>query len=426
MNERIIINPNSPVTCPDCSQEFPLLQGISQQLIERFEDEYEAQLGKERDEIEAKASEKAEKRLARKFEEQLADLTEQLAESKAESEKSIGKLSKVREEATAKAKQEFSGELDLLRQEIGEKEIKLEEFRKTEFLLRKEKMELEDQKNEFKLSMQRQLEEQKSALRTEISQEYQMVEAELRKKIDDAHKANEDLKRKLEQGSQQLQGEVLELKLEDMLTQTYALDQVVAVAKGVRGADVVQTVMLRSGTVAGKIIWETKRAENWSNKWIPKLKDDQQNTAGEIAVLVSTVFPADVNEPFIQYEGVWLVRPEFARPLADALRAILIEAARQKSVSSGKNEKIEALYDYICSPQFAQKVRAVMDAYTNMRKDLDSEKAAMQRLWKKREGQLERIASNVLGICGELQGLSTSNLPHLEDIAPLEFDTEES
>ncbi len=146
----------------------------------------------------------------------------------------------------------------------------MKEFREAELLLRKEKKEVEEQKKEFELSIQRQLDEQKSALRTEISHEYQMREAEFRKKIDDAHKANEDLKRKLEQGSQQLQGEVLELELEDMLTHAYPLDQVEAVAKGVRGADVVHTVILRSGTVAGKIIWETKRAENWSNKMDPQ------------------------------------------------------------------------------------------------------------------------------------------------------------
>jgi hypothetical protein len=191
------------------------------------------------------------------------------------------------------------------------------------------------------------------------------------------------------------------------------------VKKGARGADVIQTVRLRSGAVCGRIVWETKRAENWSNAWVPKLKDDQQAAGGELAVLVSTAFPAGVDERMVMHEGVWLVRPDLVKALAEALRTVLIESQRQKAISTGKGESMEALYNYITSAQFAQKVRAVVDAYQQMRDDLDREKSAMQRLWKKREGQLERITSNMLGMCGELQGVSQEALPQLDDIGLL-------
>ena len=420
MSQRIVIDPNDPVTCPDCSHEFPLVQGISHHLIERYEEEYDQKLSEEREALEARAVRTAERQLSGRFEEQVDELTEKLEEAQAERVKTQDKLVKEKERAALHAREESAGELADLTQQLGEKDKKLEDFRKEELALRKAKQALDQEKRDLELTLQRQLEEQQSALRAEMGSEFQLREAELRKKIEDAQGANEDLKRKLEQGSQQLRGEVLELELEELLSQAYPIDTVEPVSKGVRGADVIQTVKLRSGASAGKIVWETKRAENWSNKWIPKLKDDQQSVGGEIGVLVSTAYPANVDEPFTQIDGVWLVRPEFARPLADALRAILIEAFRQRSASSGKNEKIEALYDYVCSAQFAQKIRAVLDAYAAMRDDLEREKMAMQRLWKKREGQLERITVNVVGVCGELQGLSTASLPHLDEVAPIE------
>jgi hypothetical protein len=182
---------------------------------------------------------------------------------------------------------------------------------------------------------------------------------------------------------------------------------------------VIQTVRLRSGALCGRIIWETKRAENWSNAWVPKLKDDQQAAGGELAVLVSTAFPAGIGDPMVIYEGVWLVRPDLVRALAEALRTVLIESQRQKVISAGRGESMEAVYNYVTSAQFAQKVRAVVDAYQQMREDLDKEKSAMQRLWKKREAQLERVTSNMLGICGELQGVSAEALPQLDDIGLL-------
>jgi hypothetical protein len=154
---------------------------------------------------------------------------------------------------------------------------------------------------------------------------------------------------------------------------------------------------------------------------VPKLKEDLQRENGDIAVLVSTVFPANMNEPMTQYEGVWLVRPELVQGLSAALRTVLIESQRQKSVSDGKGEQMEALFDYVTSNQFAQRIRSVVENYEMMRSDLEKEKAAMQRLWKKRETQISRISEQMLSVCGELQGISATSLPLLENIAGLDF-----
>ena len=128
----------------------------------------------------------------------------------------------------------------------------------------------------------------------------------------------------------------------------------------------IQAVSLRSGMQCGKIVWETKQAENWSNVWVPKLKEDLQRVNGNIAVLVSTVFPSGMSEGILQFDGVWLVRPELVVGLSSALRTVLIEAQRQKTISTGKGEQMEALFDYICSNQFAQGIRAIVESYEQM------------------------------------------------------------
>lgn len=213
---------------------------------------------------------------------------------------------------------------------------------------------------------------------------------------------------------------MLELELENELRSTYPFDDVEPVGKGVRGADVVQTVRLRTGTICGKIVWETKRAENWSNAWPTKLKTDMQNIGGDIAVLVSTAFPAGITEPMLFQDGVWLVKPAFVKGVAEALRMVLTESQRQRAVSIGKNEQMEALYDYICSTQFVQRIKAVVDHQEQMRLELEQEKSAMQRIWKKREGQISGITNQMMSICGELQGLSHGSMPMLDDIARLD------
>jgi hypothetical protein len=308
----------------------------------------------------------------------------------------------------------------LLQEELDAKNEKIAEYRSAELELRKQKKAIEEQQAEMALGLEKKLEAERKVIESRVNDAFSLKEAEWKKKITDAQKSNEELTRKLEQGSQQLQGEVLELEIEQMLIQTYHLDEIEPVKKGARGADVIQSVHLRSGAACGKIVWETKRAENWSNKWISKLKEDQQLVGGDIAVLVSTVLPAGITDSMLLHEGVWLVKPELVKGLSEALRTVLIEAQRQRSISTGKGERMEALFDYICSNQFAQRIRSVVEGYEEMRIDLEKEKNAMQRIWKKREGQITRITNQVMSVCGELQGLSAASLPHLGSIEELE------
>lgn len=419
MAKKIIIDAFETVACPNCGKDFVLQDAIAHQLIERYETEYESMLEGERRQLRETLVADAERAAARQFSAQIEQLKEQLQLSGAEQAKLKLQIEQAAQRAAAEARREIAEEAQALRAELIAKDERLAGYRETELALRKEKSLLEEKQKELALEVQRQVDVERQRIEQTSADAYRLREAEWRKKIDDAQKANQDLKRKLEQGSQQLQGEVLELEIEELLAAAFPLDGIEPVRKGARGADVIQTVRLRSGTACGSIVWETKRAENWSNAWVAKLKDDQQAAGGELAVLVSTAFPAGVNEPMVMHDGVWLVRPDLVRALAEALRTVLIESQRQKSISAGKGESMEALYNYITSAQFAQKVRAVVDAYQQMRDDLEKEKSAMQRLWKKREGQLERITSNMLGMCGELQGVSQEALPQLDDIGLL-------
>ncbi len=425
MSQKIILKADDSISCPYCEKSFPLTEGLSHHLIEQYEDEYEAMLNKERAELEQRVSKEQERKSAKQYQAQLDNLKEQLQESNDLQKKSKSQLESAKKKAADQAREDADLQLAELKDDLINKDKKLLEFRAAEVQLRKEKKQVEEQKADLVLEVERKLEAERRIIELKISESFSLKEAELKKKISDAQKANEELTRKLEQGSQQLQGEVLELEVESLLQQAYPFDEIEPVKKGARGADVIQTVKLRSGGVCGKIVWETKRAENWSNNWIPKLKEDLQRVTGDIAVLVSTKFPANVNDGIVQHEGVWLVRPELVSGLSAALRTVLIESQRQKAVSAGKGEQMEALFDYITSNQFAQRVRAVVENYETMRIDLEKEKSAMQRLWKKRETQIGRISDQMLAVCGELQGISATSLPMLDSIAGLDFALED-
>ncbi len=425
MSQKIILNAEDTINCPKCAHAFALREGLSQHLIDQYESEYDAMLAKERASLEHQVAKEQERKLTKQFQNKVAELKEQLDDSKQAQLKAKAQIELAKKKASQEAREDALLEVTALKEEVASKEKRLSEFRESELNLRKEKKLLEQQKADLALEVERKLEAERRQIEAKINESFSLKEAELRKKIADAQKSNEELTRKLEQGSQQLQGEVLELEVELVLQQAYPLDLIEPVKKGARGADVIHHVKLRSGTLCGKIIWETKRAENWSNNWIPKLKEDLQRENGDIAVLVSTAFPADNHQPMLQYEGVWLVRPELVQGLSAALRTVLIESQRQKSVSDGKGEQMEALFDYITSNQFAQRIRSVVENYELMRSDLDKEKAAMQRLWKKRETQISRISDQMLSVCGELQGISATSLPMLDSIAGLDFDVDD-
>ena len=422
MDGKIVIALDEQVSCPKCGNHFGLHEGITHQTIERYERELELTLAASRKEIEERAERGARTRAASQYEAEIKHLSDQLSEQKKAVSDARTAVAAARVDERKKAFEDFSIEKRVLSEELAQKETKLKEFRQIELDLRAQKNRLEEQQQAMELELQRRLDEERHKLQTIIAaaeaEKSHFREAELRKQIEDAKRTNEELARKLEQKSQQLQGEVLELEVERSLGGAFPHDQIEPVKKGCRGADVVQVVRTATGDVCGRIVWETKRAENCSAKWLQKLKEDQQEIGAEIPVLVTTVMPKGMEGPFAQLEDVWVIRPHVLVPVAEMLRVILIETHRLKLVNTGRAEKMEILYRYLSSPQFAKRIRMVLETFDSMRTDLETEKKAIQRVWSKRQAQIERVTNSMVTICGELQAIAEGSLSEL-DVEPL-------
>jgi hypothetical protein len=381
--ERLLLDPATRVTCPHCEREFDLLEGFAKRSLEALARASAEALEGERQSVEA-------------------DLESRMAR-----------------EAAAR-EQRAQVELASLRQLLADKAGQVVALQDQELELRRERARLEEARQALELEAQRRLDEQRREIEQRVraaeSDRARLREAELQKTIDDMRRRLEEAQRKGAQGSQQLQGEVLELLLEEQLAQAFPLDTIAEVRKGARGGDALHTVMSRSGQVAGVILWEAKRAQSWGAGWSAKLREDMRAAGAEAGVIVTTSFPADwsLGHSFGLYEHVWVTAPAAAVPLAAALREGLLEAHRARVAGANKGEKMEAVYDYLVSPQFALKLRAVYEAFTRMRAELDSERATTQQRWNRREKQIQLASTQLLGIAGDLQGLAQQDLPQLE------------
>lgn len=329
------------------------------------------------------------------------------------------------ERAFAQASQQVRADVEVeltdLRAGAAEKDKKLKEAQEAELVLRKQKRELEAQKHSLALDVTRRVDAERAKIREDAQREadeaHHLKDAEKDRKLQDAIRANDELRRKLQQGSQQAQGEVLEATLEDFLKANFPFDTLEPVAKGVRGADVLQRVYSRSGNYCGAILWESKNTKNWNDGWIEKLKDDQRNAKADVAVVVSTALPKDVSGCGCR-EGVWLAEARLVLGLATALRNGITELAATKRAVAGKNEAVEVLFAYLTGPEFRQRVEVIVRTFGDMQADLEEEKRVAARRWAKREKQIARVTENTSAMYGDLQGLlgsSMQGIPMLED-----------
>ncbi|MBI3766380.1 MAG: DUF2130 domain-containing protein [Ignavibacteriales bacterium] len=304
-----------------------------------------------------------------------------------------------------------------MREQLAGKSKQLELSQKQELDLRKRQRELEEREQNLKLENERTLDQERKKIREnaekKVAEEYHMRELEKYKQLNDLRRQIEEWKRKAELTSQQVQGEVQEIELETVLAQQFKMDTIEPVAKGVRGADIIQRVHDENGRLCGSIIWESKRTKNWGGDWVQKLKDDQRNAKAEIAVIVSSALPKEVNG-FGKYEGVWVTDFPTAIGLATALRLNLIDVAHASNALQGKNDKMELIYKYLLGTAFKQRVEAIVESFVSMKADLDAEKRSMEKIWAKRESQIERVIKNTAGMYGDLQGIIGSALPEVK------------
>jgi hypothetical protein len=424
----IIIVPDEPIVCPKDQHRFPLHQGITQQTMEKYERAFESEFEKRTQELRSEIELQVRKNAQKEFSAKQRELEEQLSERDEAVKQAQNLLKKAQNEARAKALAEFEHEKRGILDDLTEKEHQLTQSRERELGLLREKKKLEQVKENLELENARKLDRERQQIQEEAAAKEaaktRLRVAEMEKKLSDALRLNEDLTRKLEQGSQQLQGEVLELDLEDRLRTDFPYDKIERVSKGVNGADILQRVHSPNGQLCGTIVWEAKRAKSWSDKWLQKLKDNQMQAGAEFAVIVTSALPRDSKEPFMMNGDIWVVTDPVIRPIAETLRAMLIQSNKLKLASTGKNEKMELVYNYLCSPQFAQRIRAVVETFVLMKRSLDQERNALAKIWKQREAQIERVASNVMEMCGELQAISQSSLHKLEEIKELALPEE--
>lgn len=393
------------IRCPNCGELIPISETLHHQLSEQARAELRQELAKEQKALAAREKQlKAREEGLRASEESL----DRRVEDRVAAEKS-----RLAKEALKKAREEASIELRELKEASAEKDRKLQEAQSKELELRKEKRQLEAAKKTLELDIARKLDAERQKIRDEAAKEFldehRLKDAEKDRKLQDALRVNEELRRKLEQGSQQTQGEVLELELEKLLAANCPFDEILPVPKGIRGGDILQRVHTRSGFHCGVILWETKHTKNWSDGWIHKLKDDQREAKADIAVIVSDGLPKDI-DGFGSRDGVWIASPRYAIGLLLALRNTLTEVAFAKSAAASKDQTIEALFQYVTGPQFRQRVEASIRAFMKMREELEEEKRTTVRRWSKREKQLDMIVGNTSGMYGDLQGLLGSSM----------------
>lgn len=330
---------------------------------------------------------------------------------------------------------DYENQLKFLQQKAVESEEKLKESRKKELEFLQKEQALKAKEEEIQITIQRQLLEERAKLKEQLQkeeadkislkeQEYQLRTKELEKQIEDQKKLVEEMRRKQEQGSMQLQGEVQELMLEEMLQSTFPFDKIEEVGKGVRGADCIQIVRNQFGNESGKIIYESKRTKDFSNEWIEKLKKDMRSFGADVAVIVTQTFPKDMDR-FGEKDGVYICTFSEVRSVALLLRNALLKIADARKSQENKGDKMVMLYDYLTGTEFGEQWKAIREGFMTMRQSIQRERDTMEKLWKAREKQLEKVLLNAAHIQGSVEGIAGAdavNLNLLEDNDPLLID----
>ena len=410
------------IICPNCKTEIRLTESLAAPLIAATKKQFEQQLSQKDEEI-------------AKREQGIRDREKQVAEAKRNLDTQVAdqvaaqlktERARVIEEEAKKAKMAAANELENKARELTElqevlkvRDAKLAEAQQAQAELIKKQRELDDAKRELELTVEKRVQEGLGDVREKAKREAEeglkLKVMEKDQTIISMQQKIEELKQKAEQGSQQLQGEVQELELENLLRAKFPFDSIEPVPKGEFGGDVLQRVVSQTGQQSGTILWESKRTKNWSDGWLAKLREDQRTAKAEISVLVSQVLPKGV-DAFDVVEGVWVTSPRAAIPVATVLRHSLLQVSMARQVSEGQQTKTEMIYQYLTGPRFRHRVEAIVEAFSTMQEDLDKERKAIMKQWAKREEQIERVMGATVGMYGDLQDIAGKSLQEIEGL----------
>lgn len=414
--------------CPNCNHEIRLTESLAAPLLAESRQRFQEQLASKDAEVARKTEAlQQERERLQKDREQIED---QVASRLANERSQIvaAEAKKAREAASAEV-QARTSEAAELRQMLEANNAKLAEAQQAQAELIRKQRALDDEKRELDLTIEKRVQALVDPIQVKARQEAdeaaRLRVAEKDQTIESMTRTIEELKRKAEQGSQQSQGEVLELELEELLRVRFPTDTIEPVGKGELGADIIQQVNGQIGQAAGIILWETKRTKTWSDGWLAKLRDDQRRSGANVALIISQALPKHI-EHFDLVDGVWVAHPRCALPVAVALRQGLIDVSSSRLVQQGQQTKMEQVYDYLTGTKFRQRVDAVVEKFNDMRDDLDKERRFMGRQWAKRETQILAVIDSTVGMVGDLQAIAGKAMPEIPslDLPLLESETD--
>lgn len=407
------------ITCPNCQTHIPLTESLAAPLIKATQSKYERLMAQKDKDIAGR-------------EEALRSQQAEIEKARGEVEQEVAKKlsaerTRIAAEEAAKAKRLAAADLDQkakevteLQQVLKQRDEKLAEAQKAQAELMRKERALDDAKREMDLTIEKRVQASLDTVRTKAKQDAEealkLRVLEKEEQIASMQRQIEDLKRKAEQGSQQLQGEALELELEASLRAKFPQDVIEPVPKGEFGGDVLHRVMNSINQPCGTILWESKRTKNWTDGWLTKLRDDQRKAKADVALIVTNALPKGVHS-FDHVDGIWVTETRCAIPVAIALRQSLIELAAARQAGEGQQTKMELVYQYLTGPRFRQRIEAIVEKFSEMQTDLDKERRSMMRTWAKRETQIRGVIEATAGMYGDLQGIAGKALEEIEGMA---------
>jgi len=406
------------ITCPACATTIKLTDGLAAPLIAATRKEFEARLAAQTTASAKREAELAAQQadLARARDGLQAQIAAQVDAARAQA------LTDARTQARAEAAATLSAkttELADLQTRLADNTAKLAAAQAAQAEALRLQRDLADQKRQLDLTIEQRVlaenDKVRAAARAEAETALGMKVQERDLQIATMTRTIDELKRKSEQGSQQAQGEVLELALEDTLRSRFPHDSIEPVAKGQSGADALQRVTSPTGLSCGSILWETKRTKAWSDGWLTKLRADQREARADTAILVTTALPRDMDS-FGQIDGIWVTAPKYMIPLALTLRAALIDLALARGSIAGQQTKTEMLYGYLTGPRFRHRVQAIVEKWEALQEDLNKERKFLLKQWAKRDAEIQGAIAATVGIYGDVQGIAGQVMPDIEGL----------
>jgi len=406
------------IVCPKCNYEIPLTESLAAPLLEATRRDFREQLAAKEVEFARKSDE------LRRQQEELTRAKETIEEQvserlQAERSRISAAEAKKAQEAVATDLQTSRARLAELQELLRQNDVKLAEAQKAQAELLRKQRELDDQKREMELTIEKRVQATQADIvlkaRQEVEDSLKSQVSQKDAQIDSMARTIEQLRRKAEQGSQQTQGEAFELELESLLKSRFPLDLIESVGKGQFGGDIVQKVNGQMGAPAGVILWELKQTKNWVDGWLSKLREDQRTAKADMALIISQALPKDVDS-FDLIDGVWVAHPRCAIPVSIALRHALIELATTRNSQVGQQGKMERIYTYLTGPRFRLRVEGIVEKFGELKEDLDKERKFMNRSWAKREAQIQGVLESTFGMYGDLQGIAGKALPEIPSL----------